>query len=540
MPQISGEFLLFRCMIQNLKFWKSYPESSQTGDIPPSRQNHCGDSFENTLILFGGAGEIKNAANFRGLNDIYMYDVETNNWRFLQTTGTIPSPRICSTGKIWGSKFVLFGGFEGTSRLNDVHILDLETKVWSCPSVANSHLIEPRSHHDAFVIGSKYFVFGGLSGVLNNRLNDVQLLELETMKWSTIETKGEKPPPRLSANICVWQNKLVVFGGYTGGKRLNDIYVLDLGTKTWSDPLTSGQEPSPRYGSSMNVVGSHLILIGGNTGVLPKYNENDVHILNLYTMEWKQLTYLTSPVPRSHHITALLPDRSIITYGGSSGHWNSDVHILDTSMVKELQNWPFEEAKTIIKSEIRSLSKMKKASDISSKVNDITLHIQKQYERIRDENEDFMKKVQDLAEKKRRFDEEKQTMKKYEVDFSTDSVIKLNVGGTKFQTTRTTLTNMPDTMLASMFSGRYKLSKEDDGCVFIDRDGTHFRYILNYLRNGCLVVPDDLYLYKELLQEVEYYQILPLYNQLVGLIDSKLKTPQPPNSVNVRHRKDSY
>lgn len=33
-------------------------------------------------------------------------------------------------------------------------------------------------------------------------------------------------------------------------------------------------------------------------------------------------------------------------------------------------------------------------------------------------------------------------------------------------------------MLAAMFSGRYPVPKDQDGYVFIDRDGTHFRYIL--------------------------------------------------------------
>jgi hypothetical protein len=37
-----------------------------------------------------------------------------------------------------------------------------------------------------------------------------------------------------------------------------------------------------------------------------------------------------------------------------------------------------------------------------------------------------------------------------------------------------------------MFSGRHQLKTESDGSHFIDRDGTHFRYILNYLRDGCL------------------------------------------------------
>lgn len=39
-------------------------------------------------------------------------------------------------------------------------------------------------------------------------------------------------------------------------------------------------------------------------------------------------------------------------------------------------------------------------------------------------------------------------------------------------------------MFVVMFSGRYDIRVEDDGIIFIDRDGIYFRYILNYLRDG--------------------------------------------------------
>ena len=38
-------------------------------------------------------------------------------------------------------------------------------------------------------------------------------------------------------------------------------------------------------------------------------------------------------------------------------------------------------------------------------------------------------------------------------------------------------------MLGAMFSGRHEVQTDEDGVVFIDRDGTHFRHILNFLRN---------------------------------------------------------
>ena len=68
--------------------------------------------------------------------------------------------------------------------------------------------------------------------------------------------------------------------------------------------------------------------------------------------------------------------------------------------------------------------------------------------------------------------------------------VKLNVGGVKYETTLTTLTVEGDnSMLGSMFSGRHELHPNDDGEIFIDRDGTHFGYILNMLRDANVEVP---------------------------------------------------
>ncbi|CDW56403.1 BTB [Trichuris trichiura] len=64
-----------------------------------------------------------------------------------------------------------------------------------------------------------------------------------------------------------------------------------------------------------------------------------------------------------------------------------------------------------------------------------------------------------------------------------DAIIKLNVGGTHFTTSRNTLTWIPDTFFTSLLSGRIPTLKDDSGAIFIDRDPKLFHIILNYMRS---------------------------------------------------------
>lgn len=129
------------------------------------------------------------------------------------------------------------------------------------------------------------------------------------------------------------------------------------------------------------------------------------------------------------------------------------------------------------------------------------------------------------------------------VDKSLDmfkSRVKLNVGGSKFETTLSTLTRYPESMLGTMFSGRDGISVpvDDDGYVFIDRDGTHFRSILNFLRSGVLKVTKEgcdfrSVEYEELWLELEFYmldQFLPSHFHRPRPAHSGLRSALPDRS----------
>ena len=92
--------------------------------------------------------------------------------------------------------------------------------------------------------------------------------------------------------------------------------------------------------------------------------------------------------------------------------------------------------------------------------------------------------------------------------------INLNIGGRRFTTSLQTLTKDPDSMLAAMFSGKFEVKPSEDGAFFIDRDGKHFRFILNYLRDGELIVPEGATFLKELEADAKFYQIKGLLREL--------------------------
>ncbi|KDO29301.1 hypothetical protein SPRG_05838 [Saprolegnia parasitica CBS 223.65] len=67
-----------------------------------------------------------------------------------------------------------------------------------------------------------------------------------------------------------------------------------------------------------------------------------------------------------------------------------------------------------------------------------------------------------------------------------DDAIRLNVGGTLFETSRATLLALPDSYFTAMLSQGHWTPREVDGAYFIDQDATYFEYALDALRQGSL------------------------------------------------------
>lgn len=78
------------------------------------------------------------------------------------------------------------------------------------------------------------------------------------------------------------------------------------------------------------------------------------------------------------------------------------------------------------------------------------------------------------------------------MSFQLSPVVQLNVGGHLYTTSVSTLRKFPDSKLAELFSQPHqpKLPMDREGRFFIDRDGSRFRSILEFLRSGLLPKED--------------------------------------------------
>eukprot|EP00741_Cyanophora_paradoxa_P021853 tig00021374_g21094.t1 len=205
--------------------------------------------FENRLWCFGGIS----FGYDQFFNDVQCLDLETLDWRRVETTGEAPPPVAMHSATLVGPLWVVVGGWRGGDAYSpSVHVLDLRTLRWERPRLGGPARLPPLARHSAVRFGRNLVLYGGWSCPAPGAGGRPQgaLFAIDTEAWTVRELRaaGPAPRPRDGHTACVAGDKMIVFAGWDGREALSDLHVLDLRTLTWSGRVElRGLSPSPRY-----------------------------------------------------------------------------------------------------------------------------------------------------------------------------------------------------------------------------------------------------------------------------------------------------
>lgn len=232
------------------------------------------------IIYFGGRGEDKKV-----YKDIYALDPNTMEWFEGPEGSGSPSARFGhSASLVGGVKMVVFGGWNGDTFFNDVHILHLEKMSWAKPDISGPPP-SPRYMHAAVTIKSAILIHSGFcfhedyffekvkfgSKLRECYLSDMRLLDTEKMMWIRFNVSGVPPKSRMGHTFNISGSCLLMFGGWTldsaSSKADEDdneqFKILNTEKFCWETCAFKRKMPEPRYGHSATSVGSHLLIFGG-------------------------------------------------------------------------------------------------------------------------------------------------------------------------------------------------------------------------------------------------------------------------------------
>jgi hypothetical protein len=156
------------------------------------------------------------------------------------------------TSEVYKGRIYLFGGFIGGVKpyySNKVFQFDI-TEICYKEIKTSGSIPEPRTDHASCMVGNQMAIIGGVTSQ-NVYLNDIFLLDLGTMIWSTIKTHGEAPSPRTGHDIAFHKDTIFLLGGHEEArKEVTKLYCLDFKTQTWRkfcDKFTEDYDKEDEY-----------------------------------------------------------------------------------------------------------------------------------------------------------------------------------------------------------------------------------------------------------------------------------------------------
>ncbi|XP_023545252.1 acyl-CoA-binding domain-containing protein 4-like isoform X2 [Cucurbita pepo subsp. pepo] len=318
--------------------WISPPVS---GLRPKARYEHGAAVIQDKMYIFGGNH------NGRYLNDLHVLDLRS--WAWTKPEAKTQSPESppekltpCAGHSLisWENKLLSIAGHtKDPSEAIQVRVFDVQTSTWSTLKTYGKPPVS-RGGQSVTLVGTSLVIFGG-QDAKRTLLNDLHILDLETLTWDEIDAVGAPPSPRSDHAAAVHAERyLLIFGGGSHATCFNDLHVLDLQAMEWSRPTQQGDIPTPRAGHAGVTVGENWFIVGGGDN---KNGVSETVVLNMSTLVWSVVTSVQGRVPIASEGISLVVssyggEDILVAFGGYNGRYTNEVNVLKPSNKSTLQS----------------------------------------------------------------------------------------------------------------------------------------------------------------------------------------------------------
>lgn len=241
---------------------------------------------------------------------------------------------VCIRDKIYS-----FGGYCSTEEYKDwepipVYALDTTSLTWVVMNFKKTDKVPFQIYgHTTVAYGDKVYMWGGRNNAV--ACDTLSCFDLTTLEWSTPTVSGMVPYAKDGHTACVIGNKMYVFGGfeYLTDQYSQEVHCLNLDTMQWTFINATGTPPSHRDFHTAVAVGTRMYIYGGRGDLNSPYNSQEevycpqIYYLDTVAEKWVALTPRgTWPEGRRSHSAWLYQDYMYI-FGGFNG--NTKTHFND-------------------------------------------------------------------------------------------------------------------------------------------------------------------------------------------------------------------
>ncbi|KAF5739863.1 putative acyl-CoA binding protein [Tripterygium wilfordii] len=302
---------------------------------PKSRYEHGAAVVQDKMYVYGGNH------NGRYLNDLHVLDLRSWTWSKIdakiaaEESSSPASLTPCAGHALipWENRLLSIAGHtKDPLETIQVKEFDLQTGKWSTLKTYGKPPVS-RGGQSVTLVRTSLVIFGG-QDAKRSLLNDLHILDLETLTWDEIDAVGVPPSPRSDHAAAVHAERfLLIFGGGSHATCFNDLHVLDLRTMEWSRPTQQGEIPAPRAGHAGVTVGENWFIVGGGDN---KNGVSETVVLNMSTLVWSVVTSVQGRVPIASEGLSLVVssyngEDILVSFGGYNGRYSNEVNVLKPS-----------------------------------------------------------------------------------------------------------------------------------------------------------------------------------------------------------------